>query len=43
MANNRLYGYTPNPTKEKEGNRLDRLNPYEFRKGMDIELTSLGV
>ena len=42
MANNRLYGYTPNPTKEKEGNRLDRLNPYEFRKGMDYELTAIG-
>jgi len=25
------------------GNRLDRLNPYEFRKGMDYELTSVGV
>ena len=25
------------------GNRLDRVNPYEFRKGMDYELTSLGV
>jgi len=25
------------------GNRLDRVNPYEFRKGMDVELTSLGV
>ena len=42
MANNKLYGYTPDPSKEKEGNRLDRLNPYEFRKGMDYELTALG-
>ena len=25
------------------GTRLDRVNPYEFRKGMDVELTSLGV
>ena len=24
------------------GNRLDRVNPYEFRKGMDYELTSMG-
>tara|TARA_Y100001963_G_scaffold118786_1_gene165568 strand:+ start:421 stop:1521 length:1101 start_codon:yes stop_codon:yes gene_type:complete len=24
------------------GNRLDKLNPYEFRKGMDYELTSIG-
>ena len=43
MANNKFYGYTPDPTKEKEGNRLDRLNPYEFKKGMDIELTNMGV
>ena len=25
------------------GNRLDRVNPYEFRKGMDFELTTLGI
>ena len=25
------------------GNRLDRVNPYEFRKGMDYELTNMGV
>ena len=25
------------------GNRLDRVNPYEFRKGMDYELTSMGI
>ena len=24
------------------GNRLDRVNPYEFRKGMDYELTQMG-
>jgi len=42
MANNKFYGYTPNPAKETDGNRLDRLNPYEFRKGMDYELTALG-
>ena len=49
MANNNFSGYTPNPSKQKrkEGtteinNRLDRFNPYEFRKGMDFELTSLG-
>ena len=50
MANNKYYGYSP----KKEttvpstgvtnvGTRLDRVNPYEFRKGMDVELTSLGV
>ena len=51
MANNKLYGYTPNPKKESKvglkhkeiGNRLDRTNPYEFRKGMDFELTSMGI
>ena len=49
MANNKFQGYTPDPKKEKtvEGteaidNRLDRVNPYEFRKGMDYELTSMG-
>jgi hypothetical protein len=43
MANNKFYGYTPDPSKEIEGNRLDKLNPYEFRKGMDYELTSIGI
>ena len=42
MANNKLYGYTPKMSNEKDGNRLDNLNPYEFRKGMDYELTALG-
>jgi len=46
MANNNFYGYTPDPKKEASsegmGNRLDRLNPYEFRKGMDYELTAMG-
>ncbi len=42
MANNKLYGYTPKMSNEKEGNRLDKYNPYEFRKGMDYELTSMG-
>ena len=37
MANNKYAGYTPTPSKEKfeMGNRLDRVNPYEFRKGMN--------
>jgi len=30
-------------SQENLGNRLDRVNPYEFRKGMDLELTSLGA
>ena len=43
MANNKLHGYNPDPSKEVDGNRLDRLNPREFRMGMDYELTSVGL
>ena len=52
MANNNLHGYTPKGSNQKRvkmsgttniNNRLDRFNPYEFRKGMDFELTSMGV
>ena len=50
MANNKYAGYkpkkeitVPNEGGPGSGNRLDRVNPYEFRKGMDLELTSLGV
>ena len=50
MANNNYAGYTPKKDeritgweeKTKVGNRLDRVNPYEFRKGMDYELTAIG-
>ena len=49
MANNKFNGYTPNPTKEKRSedtsildNRLNNINPYEFKKGMDYELVELG-
>ena len=42
MANNKLHGYTPKMANEKDGNRLDKFNPYEFRKGMDYELTAVG-
>jgi hypothetical protein len=42
MANDKLHGYNPDPKKEVDGNRLDNFNPYEFRKGMDYELTNLG-
>ena len=42
MANNKFYGYNPKPSNNKEGNRLDRVNPYEFKKGMDYELMELG-
>ena len=50
MANNKYAGYTPKkeetlPNKgvPGSGTKLDRVNPYEFRKGMDYELTSMGV
>ena len=43
MANNKYSGFQP---KYKDGvestAQLDTLNPYEFRKGMDYELTALG-
>ena len=50
MPNNKYYGYTPKYSNEEKrldasaefNNRLDRVNPYEFRKGMDIELAELG-
>ena len=29
-------------THEHLGDRLDRVNPYEFRKGMDYELSAIG-
>ena len=49
MANDKFYGYSPKPKKGSVGisygtdNRLDRVNPYEFRKGMDYELSVMGV
>ena len=42
MANNKLHGYTPKSEKFENGNRLDQVNPYEFRKGMDYELVEMG-
>ena len=49
MANNKFSGYTPKkedtlPNKgiPGSGTRLDRVNPYEFRKGMDYELINIG-
>ena len=41
MANDKYYGYSPK--KEEIPTKLDRVNPYEFRKGMDYELTTVGV
>ena len=43
MANDKLHGYTPNPSKKGDRMDLDRVNPYEFRMGMDLELTNIGV
>ena len=50
MANDKYSGYSPKKetTKPNEGSPgsgtlLDRVNPYEFRKGMDVELTNIGV
>jgi len=49
MANNKYYGYSPKPKKGSIGaiygndNRLDRVNPYEFKKGMDYELATMGI
>jgi len=43
MANDKLHGYAPNPSKKGDRMDLDRVNPYEFRRGMDLELTNLGV
>ena len=35
-------GLEKGETYENLGNSLDRVNPYEFRKGMDYELTQMG-
>jgi len=49
MANDKFYGYSPKPKKGSIGvpygndNRLDRVNPYEFKKGMDYELATIGI
>ena len=52
MANNKFYGYNPKKEETKvgwennsmgQGTRLDRVNPYEFKKGMNVELAKLGT
>jgi len=49
MANDKFYGYSPKPKKGSVGvhygndNRLDQVNPYEFKKGMDYELATIGI
>ena len=43
MGNNKYYGFQPkHKDTVKSTALLDRFNPYEFRKGMDYELTELG-
>tara|TARA_B100000424_G_scaffold248660_1_gene221959 strand:- start:321 stop:1049 length:729 start_codon:yes stop_codon:yes gene_type:complete len=48
MAHNKFYGYQPKRGKDTVGVpfgedlKLVTVNPYEFKKGMDFELTSLG-
>ena len=48
MPNNKFYGYQPKVKKGAVGIPygedlgLDKVNPYEFKKGMDYELTTLG-
>tara|TARA_R110001592_G_C12997366_1_gene735586 strand:+ start:61 stop:993 length:933 start_codon:yes stop_codon:yes gene_type:complete len=41
MANDKFYGYLPE--KEESPTKLDRVNPYEFKKGMDLELFDMGI
>jgi len=41
MANDKFYGYSPK--KEESPSKLDRVNPYEFKKGMYFELAEMGV
>jgi len=48
MANDKFYGYLPKITKDSLGvpwgndPRLENVNPYEFKKGMDWELATMG-
>ena len=52
MANNKFYGYKPKKEETQmgwennsmgQGTRLDRVNPYEFKKGMYYELGKMGT
>ena len=42
MANNKYAGFQPKKDGVEAIAQLDKFNPYEFRKGMDFELTSMG-
>jgi len=41
MANDKFYGYSPK--KEESPTKLDRVNPYEFKKGIYRELEEMGI
>lgn len=41
MANDKFYGYSPK--KEESPSKLDKVNPYEFKKGMYFELGEMGI
>ena len=51
MANDKFYGYRPKKEESTsgwsngtmQGTRLDRVNPYEFKKGMYTELDKMGT
>ena len=48
MPNDKFYGYKRDPKKLKDNNgnvdlEFESINPYEFKKGMNYELQSLGV
>ncbi len=52
MANNKFYGYKPKKEETQvgwennsmgQGTLLDRVNPYEFKKGMYCELDKMGT
>jgi hypothetical protein len=48
MSNDKFYGYKRDPKKLKDNNgnvdlEFESINPYEFKKGMNYELQSLGV
>jgi len=41
MANDKYYGFSPKNNKDIQ--KLDKYNPYEFKKGMDYELNEMGI
>jgi hypothetical protein len=48
MPNDKFYGYKRDPKKLKDNNgnvdlEFESINPYEFKKGMNYELQSLGA